>query len=211
VFNTGLCSARLEGVEFASGQCNAVDAEQWRLGAGVDGAAMSADLYFDDLGHNDSFGNVHNSWLGPGRIVHLYPSSGTGFQHVNEQPTPNDDDDYLVLLRKGAFFDVGVQDLDASAPATINLLQIGGRIALAEAATGNWQPRLSIDGSLKIGNNTTLTQTTWHTHTSNPWRNYMLSYGPTTKAAVNAMSIGAQTTDGTPDTLVSTVWALVDY
>lgn len=212
VYNTGLCAARLDGVEFATGQCNAVDAEQWRLGAGVDGVVASADLYFDDLGHNDSFGTVQNSWLGPGSIVHLYPNSGAGFEQVDEQPTPNDADDYLVLPQKGSAFDVGCQDLDVVVPATINLVQVGGRITLAaKNNAGNWQPRVTIDGAVRIGNNTTLTQTTWHTHTDQPWQNYLLSYGPTTKAAVNAMTIGAQTTDGNPDTWVTSVWALIEY
>lgn len=141
-----------------------------------------------------------------------------------DKPSPNDGTDFLLLTATTSEVLVACESASTGgigASDTIKLVSVGGRIRGVTTSGANWIPKLMSQsaGTKLSGTTVALASVTWSTNddTTNTYQYQLTSYvdtqagGPWTPALIDTMQIGAATTDGNPDTLVSALWALVEY
>lgn len=223
----------IDGAQFATGTFNANATDgTWlmRLGACT---ATTCDLYFDDVAINDGTGTVQNGLPGAGSIVHMQPdgagdnndaSAGT-FADVDEV-TPDDATTIATLDADNDILDVAMEsssNAGIGSGDTVTLVQVGIREAALTAAQESWVLRIKSASGGTTTESATITHndTTYRTNGDTTFFGYQLtSYvDPTTTAAwtptgtnsLDNMQIGVRAVDATPDILVSTLWALVEF
>lgn len=141
-----------------------------------------------------------------------------------DKPTPNDITDFLLLTGTTSEVLVACESAATAgigASDTITLVHVGGRVRGVSTSGTNWIPKImsQSSGTKVSGATVALASTTWSTNddTLNTNQYKLTSYvdpqagGPWTPALIDTMQIGAATTDGNPDTLVTALWALVEY
>lgn len=141
-----------------------------------------------------------------------------------DKPSPNDATDFLLLTATTSEVLVACESAATGgigASDTISLVSVGGRIRGATTSGANWIPRIMSQsaGTKTSGTTVALASATFSTNddTTNTYQYQLTSYldpqagGPWTPSLIDSMQIGAATTDGNPDTLVSALWALVEY
>jgi hypothetical protein len=206
----------------------------------IESQSVGCTVHFDDAAYNDSTGSApHNTIPTAGSVVHLYPNgagdadtgsptrggadSGT-IQGQIDETTPNDATDYVVLPANPSDFWVDVDasnDKGIGASDAVTLVEVHGRLSLAASNTGNWFPQIQSQsaGTKVAGTTTTIALNSWYTNddTSDLKQAKLRQLtdpqagGAWTTALLDSMQISARTTDGNPDTWVSTAWALVEY
>lgn len=198
-----------------------------------------ATTYCDDVGaNNDSGAAPHNTLPGAGSIIYLRPNadgdadtgtptrggadSGAIWSQMDEV-TPNDATDYVVLPVNPSDAIVAIDDATSliGASDTIRFVEVHGRVAGATATACNWFPQIMSQaaGARVSATAVGLATASWFTNddTSNlqqaPLRQLTdpQAGGAWTLALLNSTQIAARTTDGTPDTWVSALWALVEF
>ena len=202
---------------------------------GINFGGLNGDFYFDDYAVNDTTGGSQNSWPGAGNIVHMQPDSAGdnnncsagGYDHVDEV-VPDDVTTICTLATDGGGDTLDVNtELSSGAGIdtydTVSLVQVGVREAAASAASEGWNLRLksASGGSVTSGTATTHNDTGYKSNGDATPRNYKLTsytdpttgiaWTPTGTNSLDNMQIGITTTDGAPNVLVSTLWALVEY
>lgn len=230
-------SARIDGVEFASGTINLASAVNAFSPMGFETFATAPIIYFDDIAINDSSGSFQNSWPGEGEIIHLRPNAagdtgqwldgtGTTFAEVDEV-TP---DDITTYIDTPDIDQISEFNLDATPAAlasddTINCVQVGVRYAQESSGTTARiavQIRSASGGTVEQSGNITQTNdSNWNTNNSAAPRNYALtlydlpgaSTTAWTKSTLDTAQIGVDRTvdDGLNSSRVSTLWLLVDH
>ena len=89
------CSARIDGVEFASGTIDITNAPN-RLTIATTSSDATLDYIVDDLAINDSAGSFENTWPGEGEVIVLRPNgNGASSQFVGSDG--NSTDNYLLV------------------------------------------------------------------------------------------------------------------
>lgn len=226
-------------VESAARTFTHTSIQQMDIGGNLGGEAQTVgDWCWDDIGINDTTGTAQTSWCGDGKIVHLRPTangdansgqvrggadSGADWSQLSEV-TPNDATDYIELNTTTGVVWVNITDsvtVGIGGAYVISLVAVGGRITLASAGAGNWFPSLKsqASGATLDGAPVTLALATWASHddTSGSQQYKVTAYvdpqtgGAWTATKLDSTQIGAKTTDGSPATRISALWALVEY
>lgn len=195
--------------------------------------------YIDDVAVNDSTGTAQTGLPGAGSVVYARPNgegeadvgsptrggtdSGTNFGQIDEQD-PNDATDYIVLPANPSEIWVDVESsatIGIASGDAVTLVEVHGRISAQTASTSNWFPRIeSQSGGTKVaGTTTTRASAAWETNddTAGARQAKLVSYtdpqagGSWTSGLIDTMQIAARTTDGNPDTWVSSLWAIIEY
>lgn len=217
----------IDGVQAATGTPNDVgNGGLIRIGA-MEAATMK--ILYDDIAINDHSGTNEVNLPSSGKIVHMQPDSAgdnnppAGTWAEVDEINP-DDNKTIVWIKLTT--DIGDFNMESSSNAgigtsdTINLVQVGIRMAAATAASTTHRLRLKSQsgGTILFGTTTTTAVTAFNTHDDVSPKVYKLtSYtdpqagGAWTPALLDTAQIGVTTTDGTPDLVVSTLWALVEY
>lgn len=143
-----------------------------------------------------------------------------------DEVTPDDASTYYILDVDNDIIDVNVtssSSLGIDSYDTIDFIQVGVRYAAASAASTTFNVRLksAASGTVSSGAAISTSSTTWFSNINSVPHNYQLtSYtDPTTSVAwtptgtnsVDNMQIGAISTDATPDTWISTLYAYIAY
>lgn len=202
-------------------------------------ANTSGDWYIDDLAINDSTGTQQTGLPGAGSVCYLRPNgagdadtgsptrggadSGT-IQGQIDEVTPNDATDYVVLPANPSDYWV---DMEAgsvggiAAADAVTLVEVHGRVSAASATASNWFPQIQSQAAGTKVSPTAIAwaSASWFTNddTAGSRQCKLTSYvdpqagGVWTPALVDSMQTSAKTTDGNPDTWVSTMWAIVEY
>jgi hypothetical protein len=185
--------------------------------------------------------NGENTWPGPGSIVHLQPDDegdpDSGGQTISQQGcaeteryrclNTNDASNTRVELNRAtSFVDVGMGDFSVPVGNQIQLVSVGIIFTCVQAKDVVCNHVLGVK-SQSAG--TVVTATTpitlpsgyiYYTHAyAVSERRYRLTQylDPQNaglrwvQATINSMQVRVATSDGNPDTHVSTVWALVEY
>lgn len=185
--------------------------------------------------------NGENTWPGPGSIVHLWPNDegdpDSGGQTIAQQgcketerhdclDTNDTFNSRIELTRATSFVDVGMEDVSVPVGNQIQLVSVGIIFTCAQAKDVACNHVLGVK-SQSAG--TVITATTpitlpsgyiYYTHAyATGERRYRLTQylDPQNsglrwvQATINSMQVRVATSDGNPDTHVSTVWALVEY
>jgi hypothetical protein len=185
--------------------------------------------------------NGENTWPGPGSIVHLLPNDegdpDSGGQTISQQGcteterhlclrTNDTSNSRIELTRATSFVDVGMEDFPVPLGDQIQLVSVGIIFTCAQAKDVACNHVLGVK-SQSAG--TVVTATTpitlptgyiYYTHAyPTSERRYRLTQylDPQNsglrwvEATINSMQVRVATSDGNPDTHVSTVWALVEY
>lgn len=228
-------SARIDGVEFASGSSDlsvAFNGVMFRKSAGVSG-----DWNIDDVAINDTTGSSQNSWPGEGEIIHLRPNaagdnaawtdvpSDTNHGSVDEV-TP---DDATTIVQSSNTGDIDDYNIDATPAAlasddTINCVQVGFRFRKS-TTSGNpnqFKVRIKASASGTVEESAAITYdaTGWVTNAAAAPRNHPLtlydlpgaSTTAWTKSDLDSAQIGINHSDRQAgNTEVSTIWLLVDH
>lgn len=199
----------------------------------VGDTGINADLYYDDLGINDTSGTSQTGLLGEGKIVYMQPDSvgdnngcSAGDWSSVDDITP---DDATTVCNFDAISDI--LDVNTVSPSSvginaydkITLVQIGEREAGASAALHAWNLRVksAASGAVSSGSAFNSSSASYFTNNSAVPRNYELTayVDPTTNVAWTAngvnsltnMQIGLNATDATPNIKLTAIWALVEY
>lgn len=195
-------------------------------------------VYFDDIAVNDAQGDGQNSWAGDGKVVILVPTGAgssnctTGdWSMVNEIPPSNTATSGATMCELDTTTSTAYFDMTDSSTAGIDsydtISWVTPRVRVREEAAGTSNYGMAI-ASASGGTATTsaLTDAGNATARTNPvsttafsLQRFGTSTDPTTNVAwtptgtnsIDNMQIGVLTTDGTPDTWVLTVAALVEY
>lgn len=213
--------------------------QQFGFGGNLNSETQTVgDWWWDDIAINDSTGTAQNSYPGEGHIIHLLPTangdansgtarggadSGADWSQINEV-TPNDATNYIEMNTTTGVVWCNVTDasgLGLGGAYIIPFVAVGGRITIASAGTGNWFPSIKsqASGTTLDGTPVSLTSTSWFAHddTSGSQQYKVTAYvdpqngGSWTVAKLDSMQIGAKTTDGSPATRITALWALVEY
>lgn len=230
----------LDGVQFANALCSNINGFS-RIRMGVQLAATT-DFYMDDVAVNDTTGSVQTGLPGPGSVVHLRPNAagdangwatavgGTAgaannYTRVAER-TPDDATSYNQTSVSGTttIDDFNVEDRATAgigASDTINLVQVGGRVASDNTTAASIVYRLKgqSGGTVQESASTTVANTSWSVHAGQSPRPYMLTayVNPQgsavwTPTALDGIQIGVRgDVSQTTVRRVSTLWALVDF
>ncbi len=198
--------------------------------------STTADLYFDNVGSNSTAaGGTQTSYLGEGKIVALVPN-GAGYSNcsigsyanINEIPPENGaTSGGSNICELDTTTDVGMFNMTDSATAgvdsydTISLLYGMIRTREQSGGTSNYYIRLSANGTATSSSTSydAGDATTVRTNTSGTtaFTNVFVSYtNPATSAAwvtsgIDSMQAGAGSTDGAPDTWVTTLAIMLEY
>lgn len=213
--------------------------QQLDLGGNMSGEAQTVgDWWFDDVAINDNTGSFQNSQPGEGHVVYARPT-GNGDANVNvtrggvdsgadwsqlSEVTPNDATDYIEMNSTTSAVWTNITDsatLGIGGAYQIPLIHVGGRITLASAGAGNWFPSIKgqAGGTALDGTPVNLAATTWAANddSSGTQQFKVTAYtNPQDGAAwlastLDTVQIGAKTTDGSPATRVTALWAVVEY
>jgi hypothetical protein len=141
-----------------------------------------------------------------------------------DKPSPNDATDFLLLTATTSEVLVACESSATAgigASDTVTLVQVGGRIRGVSTSAGNWIPRVMSQsaGTKVAGDTVAIASTTFNSHddTLGDQQYKLTCYvdpqagGAWTPALIDSMQIGGATTDGNPDTLITLLWALVEY
>lgn len=237
---TGATSARIDGTEFASGSIthsNGNNMQYIQLGTHSN---VTMDIRYDDVAVNDSSGAAQTSFPGAGNIVMVLPtgdgdgncSSGAGdWANINEVP-PSDtataggtnicELDVNPTTADFAATDSSTAGIDSY--DTITLIQLWGRVREETSGATNYTYRIksasggttSVSASGDSGNATPATNPTGTTAFARQLVSYTdpttgIAWTPTGTNSIDNMQIGAGTTDGSPDTWITTLAAYVEY
>ena len=228
----GSLNARINGTSFASGT-GSLEQFNNQIQVGCISSTI-ADLYFDDIAINNNSGSDQNSWPGEGSIIHGYPNaagdnndcSAGDYTSIDDNPTPDDSSTKAVLDNDNDILDVNCENsstIGLTSFDTITLVQVGVREAEVSAAQASWKLRIksASGGTVTEGSITTHNDTTYRTNGDALPRLYTLTsytdpttslaWTPTGTNSIDNMQIGIQAVDATPDTNVSTLWALIEY
>lgn len=201
----------------------------------------NATIYFDDVAFNDDNGTSQTSWPGEGSIVHLKPNAdgdadvattsaagctnGEGRWDCIDEVTPDDATTQFYMTGTTSLVDVGIEDPSLpDSNDTITLVAVGARIRTfntcsATTGAGNYRNRIKsqASGTTATGSLVTVNSSTFLTHGAAPTTYNLVQYvdpqagGAWTQTLLNSTQIGIATTDGNPDTCVTTLWAAVEY
>lgn len=141
-----------------------------------------------------------------------------------DKPTPNDITDFLLLTGNTSEVLVACESSATAgigASDSVTLVHVCARIRGVSTSGANWIPRIMSQsaGTKVSGSTTVFGSTTFSTNddTVDEYQPKLTQYvdpqagGPWTPSLLDSMQIGAATTDGNPDTLVTALWALVEY
>lgn len=210
------------------------------FGANRDGETQTVgDWYFTCIGVNDNTTSDENGIPAAGRYqAYAFPvangdtnvsatrggaDSGADWSQLDEVP-PNDVTDYMEMngISSAVWCKVTSASGMSIGPAyIIHLVHVGGRITLASAGNGNWFPSIKskAGGAVLDGAAVGLASTTWFTHDDTSGSKFykLTAYrdpqtgGAWTADKIDTMQIGAKTSDGSPATRVTSIWALIEY
>lgn len=199
------------------------------------------DWWFDDFGLNDNTATSDSSqmsWPGSGKVAHaLLTADGDAAVNVTrggvdsganwsqlDEVTPNDATDYLDLTSTTSVFWGRTQNsaaLGIGGAYIIKFVAVGARLALASAGAGNWLPSIKsqASGAVLDGSPVALALATYATHddTSGLQQHKLTAYkdpqtnGAWTATRLDGLQIGVKSTDGSPATRVSALWAVIEY
>lgn len=222
-------TARLEGVEFASGNGGNLGGNGCiQLGALFDSSTM--DINFDDVAVNDESGSYQTSFPGEGRIIHLNTSAsgdnsswtastGNAWDCIDE--TPPSDTDYIDTSTLNAISDFNVSDSGLDSNVTVSLVSVGARHRNGTAsATSAYQLRVkkAASGTVSATGDIIPNTTTASTHTTAAPHVYQLNTyvdpdsSAWTKTTLDSMQVGVkETVDSTQTIRITKLWALVEY
>lgn len=231
------CTARIDGVQFATGNANLSVGVQ-RFSVGTLASEATLDIYYDCLAVNDDSGTAQNSWPGEGYIIRLLPNaagdvntfatqtggtagSANNYTRVDElTPDTNTTLNGSNTLNQEDFFnmeDCGLQTYD-----TITLVEVWvqARNPTADAAT-------ELKSEIKKTSGGTIAQSigmipntnTWQANPTtslgfrSPFVNYLDPDGAAwTSTTLDSMQLGYKiTTGGTNRIDVSNISAIVEY
>lgn len=237
---TTALSARIDGVQFASGTANLIGAaDSFILGQDTDSRTYT--FYYDDVAINSATGSFQNSWPGEGSVVHLRPNAAgdnnqwrkadgsagdaNNYQLVDEV-TPDDTTTKVrTALTVGHIDDYNLEDTPGAIGAsdTINVVQVGVRFAVNGSGGGDdfkLRIKAASGGTVEESAAISPTSSTWTTNAVTAPKNYALtlydlpgaSSTPWTKADLDAAQVGLNTnqTTDTNASLVSALWLLVE-
>lgn len=237
--------ARLNGVVFATSSTltstnMTAGIFQLKLGVNLEGeTATTLSIQFDDLALNNGSGSFQNTYPGQGQVLRYSPNAAgdsntfgtqvggtTGgannFTRVNEV-TPDDATSYNAsILAASDLFTMGAVGGTLPAGATINVVQIGGRVANITGADTTASLQFQIEqtsgGTITKSGAIIPDTTTWSTNSKALPHNYPLTLyqDPTstnwTASTIASMQVGyIIDTAHTDADAVSTIWAYVDY
>jgi len=226
-----IVQAKLDGTSFGSSTAQTLATVTYTA-TGIVVDTVTANMFMDDWAVNNTTG----SWPGPGKIIHLHPSStgqnndwtasaGTNYTTVDEvtpedtdyvsTATINNIDDYYITGAASVITDGEAAD--------INVVQVGVWSALDAAGSETFTAHISNNISESTDTGSTITDTTstygigdvasgvQYTLTS-----YDIPGSATEKwtpAELDRSQIGINKTSSTAGQTVrvSTIWALVDY
>lgn len=230
---------RLNGVQVFSGTSNVGSTYTGlQIGGNLFSGATAGEWYFDDVALNDSSGTVQNSYPGAGSVCYLRPNadgdaatgaptrggadSGANWSQLSEI-TPNDATAYMVLPVNPSDVWVNVDNGSVGgilAGATITLVEVHGRVSAASATASNWLPQIkkAVAGTISAATAVAWASAAWFTNddTAAAQACKLVRYVDPDSAAwtpttVDSMQISGKTTDGNPDTWLSTLWAIVEF
>lgn len=237
VYSTGAANAYLNGTNFATGTAStSVATDTFRLGF-VDSATGT--YFADDVAINDNTGSFQNTIPGAGLLLRYSPNaagdsntfgtqvggtagSANNFTRVNEV-TPDNATSYNASITAASdLFQVGAVTGTLPSGSTINVVQVGGRIANITGAdtTASLQFQIEQQASGTIAKSGAIIPDTltWSTNSKSAPHNSPLTLyqDPTsmnwTTTTIASMQIGYLIdTVHTDADAVSTIWALVDY
>lgn len=198
-------------------------------------------VYFDDVAWNNDDGSAQTSWPGAGYIVHLRPNadgdadvattSAAGCTNSEarwdciDEVTPDDATTQFYMTGTTSLVDVGIDDPTVpDSNDTVTLVGVGARIRTfntcsATTGAGNYRNRIKsqASGTTATGSLLTVNSSTFLTNGPAPAIYNLVQYtdpqagGAWTAALLTTSQIGIATTDGNPDTCVTTLWAAVEY
>lgn len=226
-------SARIDGVQFASGTVNLATGASTFSPGRIATSANGIAVYVDDIAINDTSGSFQNSWPGAEQVVHLKAnadgsntawsssSGGADYTTVDEE-TPNDATDYVQSTAQDTE-DFNIEDpIWLASDATVNVVHVGVRFRVSN--TAGTQPivvvRCTQGGTTEESGNITLNSTTWQTNGMAIPRNYALtlydlpgaSATAYTTATLKTTEIGIRNTNNpTNFSQASTMWLTVGY
>lgn len=215
--------------------------QQFDVGGNLASEAQTVgDWRWTDIAINDNTaGGDQTSWPGAtGEVAYAFAisngdansgvarggaDSGADWSQLDDVP-PNDATDYIEMATTSGVCWVKVTDptsLGIGGAYIIKLVSVGGRVTLAAAGTGNWFPSIKSQaaGAVLDGSPVTLAATTWaNNDDSSGLQQYKVtayadpqSGGAWTTAKLATMQIGAKTTDGSPATRLTLLWAVIEF
>lgn len=236
--STGVITAYIDGVQFATGACTAnMSMDTFRLGM-IDTA--TCDFFYDDVAINDSSGASQTGLPGAGNVIRLSPNaagdsngflvqvggtagSTNNFTRVNET-TPDDATTYngAALLNAEDLFNVTNSGIGAT--DTVNVVSVGVRFADITGADATAAFKIEVE---KTGSGTKTqsgailpNSTTWRSNVPGatlPKTYPLITYtdpdgAAWTQATLDTMQIGyTQTATNVQTVAISTIWTYVDY
>lgn len=206
---------------------------------GTAGAITGTDVYFDDIGINNSSGSVNNSWCGLGKIVMALPTGAgdnaatTGiYSYINEVPPSNtatSGSTMIELDTNGTIGDYNVTDsstLGIDSHDTIVGIQVMARVReenttgapsaytlRIKSASGG---TVAATGSVDAGNATARTNPSATTAFGNMLISETdpttgVAWTPTGTNSIDNMQIGGASQDDTPDVWILAMAAMIEY
>ncbi len=226
---------RLDGTTIIDASCTGCDGADW-FAVGVDDtiASPTGVFYFDDIALNNTSGGSQTSWPGAGSIVHMQPDGSAGDNNDASAGTCADIDEItpdsgttVALLNS----DLDIIDCTAESSSTagidafdtVTLVQVGINEKVDDIVSASWALRVksASGGTTSTGTTVTHNDETYKTNGDTAPRNYSLTsytdpttgiaWTPTGTNSLDAMQIGAQSIDASPDVRVTTLWGLIEY
>lgn len=213
--------------------------DQWHLGGNLIAEAQTqGEWWFADMALNDDQGSTQASWPGDGCITYLRPTGAGTYDAFtatgaasNPECVDEVDPDTTTTYANGTVDSTGwsvgarlmmactnAADAGIGANDAITLLSIGVVWSSATAATSTVQPGYRSGGTdVDAGTARTINVTTdSFIDDTSATAQYSPRYTDPAAAAwtpstIDSLEIGCRATDTTPNTRVTTVWALVEY
>lgn len=233
-----IVAARVNGVEFARATNRSVNNGPGFLQVGANlrrEAQTQGDWRIDDVAVNDDQGSFQNEWPGDGGILYIRPNaagefaqgtrggadSGSDWGQLDEV-TPNGATDYYDLDANNEIIDVNCQscsDVGIPLNSTISVVNVCSQIRAETAANMTCHNRLKTQngGTLANGGNITRGNTQFVSTTVASFSADIYSYTDPqsgerwTPTLVDAIQVGVQVTDATPDCHISAIWAKIEF
>lgn len=234
---TGVIEGKIDGTNFASSTTTTIGNSD-RLTVGMIGSVTSH-TFFDDIAINDSSGTSQTSYPGAGSIVHLHPngtgdSETAGIAKTGDTPawkcidevTPDDATTFISVAATSDTLDVAIDNSSTAgigASDTITLVAVGTRGAATTAAncSVNLRLRSASGGATQTSGNIVRSTTGYTTHIEAAPHIYKLTsytdpttgsaWTPTGTNSIDNAQIGFSSADATPDPIITTMWALIEY
>jgi hypothetical protein len=232
----GACSARLNGVEFASGTATpSIGAYYLWVGVGLDDVNVaSGEIYFDDIAINNDQGTYQNSWPGSGKVIYRRPSgagesaqwlragtdSGANWSQCNSRP-PDDAAAYVRSTTLNALDMYAITNFGLDGTETVNVVEVGVRFCRSASVSPGFKVRLvkTAGGTQALSAEITPDSDTWRTNANavprtSPIIAYLDPDGQpwTPIGTLDSLQAGVvETTDTTRYAWVTEIWVTVDY